>query len=136
MPAAASIAATAMNQVCRGIIADSLCGRRGEAEAVHHAVERPQVHSPVGDRQAAPVVPGRDLIPAGPQLFAGLAVEGVDRGMPRVRYATLRIRIEAAADPWTIWFVPGQVGKGLRGVFARPESEHDAVGDHDLSGHV
>ena len=88
----------------------SLCCRRRDAEAVHRAVERPQIRAPVGHRQTAEMIPGRDLVSAGPQLLAGLTVECVESRVSRVRYAALGIRIEAAADPWTIRFVPRQVG--------------------------
>src|SRR2546430_313102 len=48
-----------------------------DAEAVQRAVERAEVDAAVRNRQAGPVVPGRDLRAAGPQLLAGLAVERV-----------------------------------------------------------
>ena len=91
-------------------------------------------YAPVGDRQAAPMVPGRDLIAARPQLFAGLAVERVDGRVPRVGNAPLGIGIQPAADPWTIRLVPGEVGACV--CPPRPVREHHAVGDDDLFGHV
>ena len=58
------------------------------------------------------------------------------RRVPRVGNAPLGVRIEAAADPWTIRFVPGEVGQRLRRVLARSVREHHAVGHDDLFGHV
>ena len=111
-------------------------GGRRDPEAIQHAVERPQVGAPVCDGHAAEVVPRRDLIPARPQFFAGLAIKGMDGRVPRVGDAPFRIRIQAAAYEWAIRFVPREVGQGLRRVLAGSVGEHHAVGDDDLFGHV
>ena len=44
------------------------------AETVQNTVEGPDIDAAIGDREAAPVVPGRNLVPAGPQFFAGFEV--------------------------------------------------------------
>src|SRR5437773_9132103 len=51
------------------------------AKAIEHPIERADVNAPVGHGQSAEVIPGRNLIPARPQLRAGLTIQCVEHGM-------------------------------------------------------
>src|SRR5262245_15044091 len=99
-------------------------GKTGRAEAVQHPVIGADVNAAVGDRQAAEMVPRLDLIAARPQLFTGLAVEGVEHGVRGPLNPSL-----AATD------VSG-FGPPLRRALTAAVRIDHAVCDHGRIGHV
>src|SRR6266700_3261193 len=60
-----------------------------DAVTIQIAVEGADVNAAVGYRQAAPVIPRRDLVSTGPEFLSGLRVQRVEHGVGRAGNAAV-----------------------------------------------
>src|SRR5579872_5734471 len=88
-----------------------------DAEAIEVAVKRSDVDAAIRDGEAAPVVPGGDLVAAAPEFLAGLPVEGVED------------RVGGAGDAAAGHIVEAYVFVSLGRILAVAVGEDHAAGD-------
>src|SRR5215203_2876182 len=104
-PAAMSVAAKKETIRCARICILDLSDTKG----VQHPVPRADVHAPVGDGDAAEVIPRGDRVAAVPELFAGLTLERVEHRLTGVWNASRRAAGESAAVDRAAGFVPRDI---------------------------